>query len=73
MESAFQIYLGRLFAHFLEIHFAAPRVEALCSSCRLFQTLAMGFEANNGYPGKGGGICSEMVDLLDLKLSIFDC
>ena len=69
--SVLQIYLGRSFAHFLDIHLAAPRVEALCSSGMLFHTLAMMLEANSGYPGTGTGIWSEVVDLVDFRYGLF--
>ena len=70
-DSVLQTYLGRPCAHFLDMHLAAPRVEALCSSGMLFHTLAMMLEANSGYPGTGTRIWSEVVDLVGLRFGFF--
>ena len=56
-------------AHFLEIVFAAPMVDAFWSSGTLFQIFAMLLVARAGYPGTGGRISLEFTDLVVLKLS----
>ena len=70
-DSVLQTYLGRPCAHFLDMHLAAPRVEAFCSSGMLFHTFAIMLEAKSGYPGTGTGIWSEEVDLVDFRYGLF--
>ena len=63
-----EYYFGRHFTHFLTAVLAAAIVEAHCSSGMSFQTLAIVFVANIGYPGTGGRISLEVLDLVDLTL-----
>ena len=56
-------------AHFLEIVFAAPMVDAFWSSGTLFQIFAMLLVAKAGYPGTGGWISFEFTDLVVLTHS----
>lgn len=63
-------HLGTVLAHFLEMDLASPRVVAFCRSKLLFHTLAMILVASMGCPGTGCGISFDMVDLVDLNLSL---